>query len=573
MKGMQKIRRGKGFGGAVRYCLLRKKSQPPGELIGGNMAGITAEELTREFGEVRRLRPDIEKPVWHNSLRLPADEVISRGKLVKVADDYMHRMGFNPTHQRIYVLHADENCVHIVANRVSAEGEIYLGRNENLKSTRHIQALEKEHGLQITKGPEIDLATGKIKMPAEASLKKGEIEKAVETGEEPIRQQLQRLIDEATVGFPSATEFAERLEAAGVTVRANVASTGKMNGFSFALGEVAFKASQLGAHYKWGKLQERVRYEQDRDHKGLERFRTPASDRADGPPTEREYRDLAPAHRGVLEQVESTRTDPQQLEATGPIKHEPGRGQAELDGGHQDSARDQQDKRKNLQIRKGGIGNEQSPQAPPPAPPTTTSRQPTRPTSRPLNPQPQGDPDMMNLSPAEQQEFLRVRRQLAVQQNAEAEARQRQLSEEQQQRFLELEAIAEEAERTRKYQRFLDHYFAWGCMDELRQQKQTVETVDWKKTEGKVAANLLASGANVTDVATLVFDLGLSVATENPIPANALEHLKNLAISIPDLADAMRTAERREKDEERQRHQQSTFEDVPHKQSIPLPNV
>lgn len=181
----------------------------------------------------------------------------------------------------------------------------------------------------------------------------------------------------------------------------------------------------------------------------------------------------------------------------------------------------------------------------------------------------------MNLSPAEQQEFLRVRRQLAAQQQAEVEARQRRLTEEQKLRFLELEAIAEEAEHTRKDQRFLDHYFAWGCMDELRQQKQTVETADWKETEGKVATNLLANGANVTDVASLVFDLGLS-STRSPIPpANAVEYLKNLALNSPDLADAMRVAERREKDEEQQRRQSDEDGEKAHpKQSFPqLPGM
>jgi len=177
----------------------------------------------------------------------------------------------------------------------------------------------------------------------------------------------------------------------------------------------------------------------------------------------------------------------------------------------------------------------------------------------------------MNLSPSDYQEFLRVRRKLAAQQQVE-ELRQR-LSEEQKQRFLELERLAEEAERTRQDHRYLDHDFAWGCVYELRRKCQTVESVDWKETESKVASKLLANGSSLSDVADLVFDLGLSAATKNPIPANVLEHLKNLATSSPALADAMRTAERREKDEELQRQQQSTFEDAPHKQSIPLPSA
>ncbi|WP_223930782.1 hypothetical protein, partial [Aeromonas caviae] len=72
---------------------------------------------------------------------------------------------------------------------------------------------------------------------------------AVRTGDEPPRQRLQRLLDEAVKDKPTAPELAERLQAAGVGVRANLASTGRMNGFSFEVAGVAFKGSDLGKGY------------------------------------------------------------------------------------------------------------------------------------------------------------------------------------------------------------------------------------------------------------------------------------------------------------------------------------
>src|SRR5690606_29736898 len=90
--------------------------------------------------------------------------------------------------------------------------------------------------------------------------------------EEPPRQKLQRIIDEAKADRPSAIQFAERLEAAGVTAVANLASTGKLNGFSFELDGIAFKGSQLGKAYGWGQLSKEVTYEQDTDRQALERF-------------------------------------------------------------------------------------------------------------------------------------------------------------------------------------------------------------------------------------------------------------------------------------------------------------
>lgn len=90
MKGMQKIKRGKSFAGVVRYVLqsgAHHKSDPI--VIGGNMLGDSAFELIAEFDGTKQLRPDVQKAVWHNSLRLPDTESISNDQWVTIADDYM----------------------------------------------------------------------------------------------------------------------------------------------------------------------------------------------------------------------------------------------------------------------------------------------------------------------------------------------------------------------------------------------------------------------------------------------------------------------------------------------------
>ncbi len=284
MKGMQKISRGKGFGGALRYAFERREGDEAGLYVGGNMNGHDPESLTREFAVVHRLRPDIEKPVWHNALRLPEGEKLSAEQWQKLADDYMARMGFSELHQRVYVLHDDPEGqhIHIVASRVALDGSVYLGQNENFISTRHIQKIEREYGLTITKGPTYEQQSGKVVMPDERGFKKNELERAVRTGEEPARQKLRRVVDAAMEGKPTAVEFAERLEAAGVSVRANIASTGRMNGFSFEMDGVAFKGSQLGAAYTWARLQQSgVSYEQARDSEGLKHYRATGEDRGE----------------------------------------------------------------------------------------------------------------------------------------------------------------------------------------------------------------------------------------------------------------------------------------------------
>jgi hypothetical protein len=69
----------------------------------------------------------------------------------------MKRMGFSETHLRAYVLHDDKDGqhIHIIASRIELNfGKLYLGKNENLISTRIIQDLEQDYQLTRTKGPE-----------------------------------------------------------------------------------------------------------------------------------------------------------------------------------------------------------------------------------------------------------------------------------------------------------------------------------------------------------------------------------------------------------------------------------
>ena len=276
MKGMQKISRGGGFRGAVDYALDRD-GENSGQIVGGNMDGETAKELSAEFRVSRSMRPDCKKPVWHNALRLPAGERIDPEKWVEIADDYMNRMGFSEDHQRVYVIHDDPEGqhLHIIASRIALDGSLYYGQNENLASTQHIAELEREHGLTISPGPGMD--SGQRRRAS-----KGEIEMSVRTGEAPPKLILQNAIDAALAERPTTGAFIERLQAAGITPRPNIASTGRMNGFSFELDGIAFKASSLGKAYSWNQLQKRgLDYEQDRDREILSAAAQQGDQRAD----------------------------------------------------------------------------------------------------------------------------------------------------------------------------------------------------------------------------------------------------------------------------------------------------
>ncbi|HFW5233333.1 TPA: relaxase/mobilization nuclease domain-containing protein, partial [Salmonella enterica subsp. diarizonae serovar 50:k:z35] len=263
MKGMQKIKRGKSFAGVVQYALkpgAHHKSDPV--VIGGNMIGNLAMDLIAEFNGSKQLRPDVEKAVWHNSLRLPDGESLTIEQWRSFVDDYMKKIGFSDTHLRCYVLHDDSagQHIHIIASRIDLNGgKLYLGRNENLISTRIISELEIAHGLTVTK-----TATAITpKQPKRRKVSRNEQMLSERTGLPSPKEALQQILDKSLADKPDLLTFIKRLEDSEVGWTANVASTGKMNGFSFEYAGIAFKASQLGKSYSWANLQKQLNYNPD----------------------------------------------------------------------------------------------------------------------------------------------------------------------------------------------------------------------------------------------------------------------------------------------------------------------
>lgn len=236
------------------------------------MTGDCANELIAEFNTASKRRTDIAKPAWHNSLRLPKNDELTSAQWIKIADDYMNQMGFSDTHLRCYVLHDDSvgQHIHIIANRVDAvSGKVHLGRHESLVSGRIIQELEIKYGLTITKGPE-PKDTGKEtnKAVSQKSKKISRNEEMYEkrTGDTCNKKKLKMLLDKILEDTPNIETFLLKLEEQKVKWKANLSSTGKMNGLSFELNGISFKASQLGKKYSWNNLQKELNYQPERDN-------------------------------------------------------------------------------------------------------------------------------------------------------------------------------------------------------------------------------------------------------------------------------------------------------------------
>ena len=281
MKGMQSIRRGRGSLKSIRALLRYQFANKNASLICTSNVLISkdADGLTREIFDVcRTIRPDVIRPIWHQALRLPPGEEITHERFREIAQEYMRRMGFGPSHQWGAIVSDDPKGqhIHIFANRISIDGSLYLGKNENLKSTRITQELEAKFGLHATAGPATTMrADGKVKvaMPRERRAKRNELEMhdrlAHEGKAQPMARKAILKVLRAALFAGQASglgAFLSVAEGAGIAVKANVANTGKVNGLSFMAGDgIAFKASQLGDAYSWTKLSAALRYQPERD--------------------------------------------------------------------------------------------------------------------------------------------------------------------------------------------------------------------------------------------------------------------------------------------------------------------
>lgn len=300
-----KITRGADIRGGVNYDFnegLRCVKGKVAVLIGGNMTGNTVDELVSEFASIRRLRPDIEKPVWKEALRATQGEDITANKWNEIAVDHMREIGLNPDkHPFIITQHVGEDHVHILALRVALDGTIYHGKNENLIASRDCQRLEKKYNLVRTSSAKYTVdEQGKhhIIMPGKTKPSSGEIQMKNRTGKPTPRERLQEIITTALKDRPTQQEYEKRLTAAGVSFKFS------SNGYSYETEGIPFKGSQLGTAYKWAQLQRSFTTQEEIQVKAArEQQRAIHAAKAEAWTAEQKRRDRFRANRSITKSV------------------------------------------------------------------------------------------------------------------------------------------------------------------------------------------------------------------------------------------------------------------------------
>ncbi|MEU8886096.1 relaxase/mobilization nuclease domain-containing protein [Streptomyces hydrogenans] len=228
-------------------------------IVAGNVTG-TPMQVARAIDHTARQRPEITAPIWRTSLSLPdEDGVLPDGQWARIADDFIKAMGFDGA-PWVAVRHGDDH-IHLTVSRVDWSGQLLTDRWDYRRARQAADRLEEEHGLVPARerfrveGPQVR------NNELEAARRRG---RAHDTALPPEREDLRRIVREvreASRGL-GRDAFESGLEDAGVSFRANVASTGRMNGYSFTLAgwvdgngtPVWVAASKIAKDLRWADL-------------------------------------------------------------------------------------------------------------------------------------------------------------------------------------------------------------------------------------------------------------------------------------------------------------------------------
>jgi len=287
-----KIIKGKDFYGVLAYN-DQKVGQGSAHIIDANIGLGSTIENTNTFNTVRALRPNLGKAVLHVSLNLPYQDKLSDKEFAKMGHDYLTGMGFDDNQYIIYRHHDQKHQhIHIIANRVEYSGKVVSDAKDLFRSKKILRKLEVDYKLTQLDG---------TIFKKESPISQQEIEKALRTGNAPIRYILLEKVKHAIDKSENTQGFIEKLDAQNVHPRFNVSSTtGRVSGISFEYKGTIYKGSTLGRGYSWNAIIKHIDYEQDRDRAVI--LQTNSAEQKD--------------FRGIIADKEGTGENPEQPKST-----------------------------------------------------------------------------------------------------------------------------------------------------------------------------------------------------------------------------------------------------------------
>lgn len=232
---MAKIVQGRGFKGVVNYVLDKNKA----ELLAADGLRLNGRDsIVQSFITQSSLNP-IAKPVAHISLDFSAQdkEKLTNRKMVEIAHEYMAKMGYSNT-QFLIVRHNDTDHphLHLILNRVDADGKRISDQNERIRSTQVCKELTTKHGLYFAKGKE-NVKRHRLREPDKAKYE--------------IYDALKSALPKAN----SWQELASILTKEGITVEFKTkGETSQIEGVKFKKGAYSFSGSKIDHQFSYSKI-------------------------------------------------------------------------------------------------------------------------------------------------------------------------------------------------------------------------------------------------------------------------------------------------------------------------------
>lgn len=231
---------GRSFGGLVRYQFEGRKDLPSDKqvevLAAVGVRADSAANMSMDFNRGRQLNPNLGQAVWHTSLSFNPDDTarLDSPKMLAIAEGYVQKMGLDQTQYAIIRHHdqPDNQHLHIIANRVSDDGQTIKDGQNFYRSKKVLTELIQEYGLTAPKGlrPE-------KQHPAQLH------------GVDLTRHELKEALRTALATTTDGKELRAVLQEQAITFKVFQTKEGKPTGISFAKDGQTLKGSEIGREY------------------------------------------------------------------------------------------------------------------------------------------------------------------------------------------------------------------------------------------------------------------------------------------------------------------------------------
>ena len=224
-----KIIKGTIFSGVLSYMLNKREGQVK-VLQANGVRSSFPNDIAHDFNLQASMRPNVQKPVCHTILSFSAhdSERLPDATMVKIANEYLHKMGYGDT-QSLIVRHSDRQHphLHICINRIGNNGKTISDRNEKYRSTKICRELTERYGLTIGEG-------------------KQEVNRLRLRGEDKLRYEIFDAIKSILPQSQTWKDFVAGLEQQGIATRFKTkGNTDVVQGIIFEKDGCSFSGSKI----------------------------------------------------------------------------------------------------------------------------------------------------------------------------------------------------------------------------------------------------------------------------------------------------------------------------------------